>query len=66
MDDVFIKKGPVYVDGVLVFTATKDLMRGETVMPEHIIRADGSRPDAGEPMTELEGLISGALVEFTQ
>jgi hypothetical protein len=64
--EVYIKAGPVFVDGELVFTATRDLLVGDPTDPEDIIRPDGSVPERGEAMTPTEERIFLGEVEFTQ
>jgi len=63
---VYIKKGPVFVDGVLVFTAARDLFDGDMASAKDIIRPDGSIPYEGQQMTEMEEAILLNAVEFTQ
>ncbi len=62
----FIKAGPVYVDGELAFTATRDLFIGDVCVAGDILRPDGSQPEAGEPMTDVEKRVMAKMVEFTQ
>jgi hypothetical protein len=62
----YIKAGPVYVDGVLAFTATRDLFIGDVCAVGDILRPDGSHPKAGESMTDVESLVMAKMVEFTQ
>ena len=62
----YIKAGPVYVDGVLAFTATRDLFIGDICVAGDIMRPDGTIPEAGEPMTDAENRVMQHMVEFTQ
>lgn len=63
---VYIKAGPVFVDGELVFTAARDLLEGDFHSPKDIIRPDGSQPYEGELMTEMEEAVILKGLEFTQ
>lgn len=64
--DVFIKAGPVFVDGELVFTATRDLLEGDFTSPKDIVRPDGTHPEEGGLMTALEEAVILHGLEFTQ
>jgi hypothetical protein len=62
----YIKKGPVYVDGVLAFTATRDLFFGDVAMAEDIVRPDGTAPWNGDAMTAVEKRVLVDREAFTQ
>ncbi len=64
--EVHIKTGPVFVDGELVFTATRDLLVRAKIEPGNIIRPDGTTPKWGDAMTAKENAVMLGTVEFTQ
>jgi hypothetical protein len=61
-----IKAGSVFVDGDLVFTATRDLHVGDPISPKDVIRPDGTHPAEGSLMTALEEAVLLHGLEFTQ
>jgi hypothetical protein len=51
---VAIPAGPVIRNGVLVFTALRDLHMSELLDPASVMRPDGTSPKRGESLTDAE------------
>ena len=45
MRTVFLKKGPVIVDGELLFTLKRDVFSGDPMMGSNVVMPDGTTPE---------------------
>ncbi len=62
----FIKAGPVYVDGRLVFTATRDIYSGEPMRWADVILPGGISPKSGAVVPDEIARIARRDLAFTQ
>jgi hypothetical protein len=62
----YLRAGPVYVGGILVFTMTRDVMPLENVKASDVVRENGTVPKPGDPMSDLENRVVMGTVEFYQ